>query len=92
VLKQKSLKSGVRKAVKLAPILLNEIEKSVSCLISMIYDINEKKRAAKSNDLSEANPTGKKLVNELSLKNAFRKIQEKKLLKKSFKKSTRERD
>jgi hypothetical protein len=91
MLKQGSLELNVRKTIRLAPILLDEIEKSVSCLISIIYDISEEERAAEPNDLSKANLTGKKLVNESPLKNASREIQEKELLKKLFKESTRER-
>jgi len=64
----------VRKVVELAPILLDEIERSVSCLVSIIYNISEEERAAESNDLSGANPTGKELVNESLLKDAFREI------------------
>jgi hypothetical protein len=67
------------------------MEESVSCLISIIYDISEEERAAKFNDLSRANFTGKKLVNELFLENVFREIQREELLKELFEKSTRER-
>jgi hypothetical protein len=81
----------VRKAVRLAPIFLNEIKGNISCLASIIYNISEKEKAAKFNDLSGANFTGEKLVNELFLRDVFREIQRKKLLKELFKESTRKR-
>jgi hypothetical protein len=64
----------MRRIIRLAPILLNEMKRSVSCLISIIYDMSEEEKTAKPNDLNETNLTGEELINKSLLGNVSREI------------------
>lgn len=64
------MEEGVRKAVKLAPILLDEMEESVYYLVSMIYDLSEEQPVL-PDGLSGADPKNKESIKELSLEDAY---------------------